>query len=54
MGSQGVDYACLDAQALRERFPMFRFDDDQAAVFDSAAGTLRADRAVAAFQVSSE
>src|SRR5690242_8033440 len=36
----------LDAQALRTRFPAFRFRDDEAGIFDEYAGSLRASRCV--------
>ena len=38
----------LDAQALRSRFPAFRFRDDEAGIFDESAGSLRASRCVRA------
>jgi len=38
----------LDAQALRERFPAFRFRDDEAGIVDDSAGSLRASRCVRA------
>ena len=38
----------LDAQALRARFPAFRFRDDEAGIIDGHAGSLRASRCVRA------
>ncbi|HEY7992731.1 MAG TPA: N-methyl-L-tryptophan oxidase [Candidatus Eremiobacteraceae bacterium] len=49
-GLQAIGEAAdlLDAQALRARFPAFRFRDDEAGIVDGSAGSLRASRCVRA------
>lgn len=44
----GEPAGSLDAQALRARFPAFRFRDDEAGIVDESAGSLRASRCVRA------
>lgn len=44
----GSPPSLLDARALRERFPAFRFDDDEMGLVDEEAGSLRASRCVRA------
>ena len=45
---EGLDHEVLDAAAIRRRYPVFRPDDDEIALFDPRAGILHADRCVAA------
>jgi sarcosine oxidase len=46
MRAAGSQPSLLDARALRDRFPAFRFDDDEMGFVDTEAGSLRASRCV--------
>lgn len=50
-----LDHEVLDAAQARKRFPQHRFDDDEVAVLDPAAGVLRPEPAVqAALRVAAD
>lgn len=42
----GLAHEVLDARAVRRRYPQFRLDDDEMAVFEEAAGVLRPELAI--------
>jgi sarcosine oxidase len=50
----GLEHEALDPSALRARMPLFRFDPDWWGVFESSAGFLFPERAIAAHQREAE
>jgi sarcosine oxidase len=48
MRAVGSQPSLLDARALRDRFPAFRFEDNEVGLVDTEAGSLRASRCVRA------
>lgn len=50
MSRHGLQFESLTPKQVKERFPMFKYPANYAALLDPKAGILRADKALAAFQ----
>ena len=48
-GEHGLAHECLDASAMRWRFPLFRIGDDVAGVWEPRAGVLSPEASIEAF-----
>ena len=52
MSRHGMEFQSFDTNELKRRYPMLHYPPSYAGLLDPKGGILRADKALAAFQVS--